>query len=119
SLLWSPDKYEFVASTWRGNPSRLDNRYYERETFIFVWISPRPISICQLHVSPRSHLRPIYLVIFKGSYSDKMSDGKSHLEGGFMLRCFPHLSPPHVATQRCSWRNNWYTSGVSIPVLSY
>src|SRR5690625_7955462 len=39
-------------------------------------------------------------------------DGKSHLEGGFMLRCFQHLSLPHVATQRCSWRNNWYTSGV-------
>src|SRR5699024_2516561 len=46
-------------------------------------------------------------------------DGKSHLEGGFMLRCFQHLSLPHVATQRCSWRNNWYTSGVSIPFLSY
>ena len=45
--------------------------------------------------------------------------GKSHLKGGFMLRCFQHLSRPHVATQRCSWRNNWYTSGVSIPVLSY
>src|SRR5699024_10908829 len=46
-------------------------------------------------------------------------DGKSLLDGCFMLRCFQHLSLPHVATQRCSWRNNWYTSGVSIPVLSY
>src|SRR5690625_1331349 len=36
-----------------------------------------------------------------------------------MLRCFQQLSVPHVATQLCSWRNNWYTSGVSIPVLSY
>src|SRR5699024_6785286 len=36
-----------------------------------------------------------------------------------MLRCFQHVSVPHVATQLCSWRNNWDTSGVSIPVLSY
>src|SRR5699024_3701798 len=48
-----------------------------------------------------------------------INDGKSHLEGGFMLRCFQHLSFPYVATQLCSWRNNWYTSGMSIPVLSY
>ena len=33
-----------------------------------------------------------------------------------MLRCFQHLSFPHVATQLCSWRNNWYTSGASNPV---
>src|SRR5947207_2047472 len=45
--------------------------------------------------------------------------GKSHLEGGFMLRCFQHLSRPHIATQRCLWQDNWYTSGASIPVLSY
>ena len=48
-----------------------------------------------------------------------LSNGKSHLEGGFTLRCFQRLSLPHVATQLCSWQNNWYTSGVSIPVLSY
>src|SRR5699024_11161753 len=46
-------------------------------------------------------------------------DGKSHLEGGFMLRCLQHLSLPHVATQRCSRRNNCYTIGVSRPALSY
>ena len=45
--------------------------------------------------------------------------GKSHLGVGFALRCFQRLSRPHIATQRCSWRNNWYTSGASIPVLSY
>ncbi|AVK82312.1 hypothetical protein C3943_01430 [Lysinibacillus sp. B2A1] len=48
-----------------------------------------------------------------------LRNGKSHLEGGFMLRCFQHLSRPHIATQRCLWQDNWYTSGVSIPVLSY
>ena len=32
-----------------------------------------------------------------------------------MLRCFQHLSLPHIATQLCPWQNNWYTSGASIP----
>ena len=45
--------------------------------------------------------------------------GKPCFEGGFTLRCLQHLSRPHIATQRCSWRNNWYTRGASIPVLSY
>ena len=40
-------------------------------------------------------------------------------KGGFPLRCIQRLSRPHLATQRCSWRNNWYTRGVSFPVLSY
>ena len=31
-------------------------------------ISLRPISICQLHALPHLHLRPINLVVFKGSY---------------------------------------------------
>ena len=31
-------------------------------------ISPRPISIRQLHVLPRFHLGPIHLVVYKGSY---------------------------------------------------
>jgi hypothetical protein len=80
--------------------------------------SPRPIRICQLNTLLCLHLRPIYLVIYKGSYLLRGS-GKSHLEGGFALRCFQRLSRPYLATQRCSWRNNWYTSGTSIPVLSY
>ena len=45
--------------------------------------------------------------------------GKSHLEVGFTLRCFQRLSLPDLATQLCFWRNNWYTIGRSIPVLSY
>ena len=38
---------------------------------------------------------------------------------GFPLRCIQRLSRPHLATQRCFWRNNWYTRGMFIPVLSY
>ncbi len=46
-------------------------------------------------------------------------DGRSHLEVGFPLRCFQRLSHPDVANQRCPWRDNWYTRGPFIPVLSY
>ena len=45
--------------------------------------------------------------------------GKSHLGVGFVLRCFQRLSSPYLATQPCPWQDNWYTSGMSIPVLSY
>ena len=79
-------------------------------------ISPRPISICQLNVLPRLHSKPINLVVFKGSYS---CDGISYLEGGFTLRCLQRLSLPDLATLPCCWYNNRYTSGPSIPVLSY
>src|SRR5690606_22159829 len=33
-----------------------------------MWLSPRPISIRQLHMSPHFHLEPIYLIVFQGSY---------------------------------------------------
>src|SRR3954454_10106973 len=46
-------------------PSKLDNRQSSLKLF---WLSPRPISICQLHVSPRFHPKPINLIIFQGSY---------------------------------------------------
>ena len=45
--------------------------------------------------------------------------GRSHLQARFPLRCFQRLSFPYIATQRCLWRDNWYTSGTSTPVLSY
>ncbi len=34
----------------------------------FPWLCPRPISDGQLHTLLHFHLRPIYLVLFKGSY---------------------------------------------------
>ena len=43
---------------------------------------------------------------------------RSYLEGGFVLRCFQHLSWPDAATRRCPWRNNRYTGGLSNTVLS-
>ena len=73
----------------------------------------RPISTGQLNASRRLHLPPINLVVSQGS------SGTSHLRGGFPLRCFQRLSFPSLATQLCRWRDNWYTRGSSIPVLSY
>ena len=58
-------------------------------------LSLRPISTCQLHALLHFHLRPIYLVVFKGSYC---LTGISHLEGGFTLRCLQRLSLPDLAT---------------------
>ena len=45
--------------------------------------------------------------------------GTSHLGGGFTLRCLQRLSLPDLATQLCHWYDNWCTSGLSSPVLSY
>ena len=36
-----------------------------------------------------------------------------------MLRCFQRLSRPDMATQLRLWRDDWHTSGLSFPVLSY
>ena len=45
--------------------------------------------------------------------------GRFHLGARFPLRCFQRLSLPYIATRRCDWRHNRYTSGTSTPVLSY
>ena len=64
-------------------------------------ISPRPISDIQLHTLLYFHPCPIYLVVFKGSYS--LLWGISHLEGGFTLRCLQRLSLPDLATLPWIW----------------
>ena len=73
----------------------------------------RTISTGQLNTLLCLHLLPINEVVFLGS------SGRVNLEGGFPLRCFQRLSRPHVATLPCRWRDNRYTRGASIPVLSY
>ena len=79
--------------------------------------SPRLISIGQLNVLPRLHLRPINDIVYVEPYSIK--DERSNLRESFTLRCFQRLSRPDVATQLCRWHDNWCTRGLSIPVLSY
>ncbi len=70
------------------------------------------ISTPRLSVSLRLDLEPINLVIFQ-------DPAIPYLGVGFPLRCFQRLSVPNIATQRCSWRNSWYTRGWFLPVLSY
>ena len=72
-----------------------------------VWF----ISTPRLNTLRCLHLEPINPLISGKSKS-------SHLGVGFALICFQRLSVPNVATQQCSWRNNWYTRGWFIPVLS-
>lgn len=56
------------------------------------WSSPRPISSGQLHTLLHFHPRPIYLVVFKGSYFFRMgyliSRGASRLDA-FSVYPFP------------------------------
>ena len=88
---------------------------------LFLWFCQviRPISNAQLNPLPGLHLRPIYPVVFRGSYSNASIGEMSYLGVGFALRCFQRLSRPDFATRRCHWRDNRNTSGLSIPVLSY
>ena len=68
-----------------------------------LWLNPRPISKSQLNVSPRLHLSPIYLVVFKGSYRFRMRypilRGASRLDA-FSVYPVPTWLPGHgVAPQ--------------------
>ncbi len=45
--------------------------------------------------------------------------GKTHLGGGFALRCIQRLSLLDVAIQLWPRQANWHTSGRAISVLSY
>ncbi len=75
--------------------------------------SVRAISAARLNVSPRSHLRPIHVVVYHGPQR------RPHLGAGFALRCIQRLSDPDAATRPCAWRRNRLTVGPSDPVLSY
>ncbi len=79
----------------------------------FGWEFIRAIRTARLHRLPGFYLRPIDVLVWHGPW------GRPRLEGGFLLRCLQQLSRPHLATQLCRWRDNWYTRGASIPVLSY
>jgi hypothetical protein len=79
----------------------------------------RGISTARLHVSPRFHLPPINVVVSYVPSGVLYGPGSVHLGVGFPLRCFQRLSRPDVATRQCPWRDNRYTSGQSVPVLSY
>ena len=70
---------------------------------------------------PCLHLRPIKQVVYLRSYPLPLTGrgGRYYLGESFALRCFQRLSLTDIATQRCSWRNNWHTRGSFVQVLSY
>ena len=110
-LPWPP-KSSILLTHWEG--SREENRAFEPVKACGGRCpSIRAISTARLRTSLPFHLRPINVVISHGPLK------KTHLAAGFALICFQRLSHPDVATQLCSWRNNWYTSGQSGSVLSY
>ena len=76
-----------------------------------ILVSVRSIHCCTYtpDLSTSSSLRCLTRLLYE----------RSHLKAGFTLRCFQRLSFPNVATQLYPWRDNWYTSGSSTPVLSY
>ena len=75
--------------------------------------SSRVISTTRLRTLPPVHLPPINVVVFNDP------QWKSYLVAGFVLRCFQHLSVPDAATRPCPGRDNRFTGGRSITVLSY
>jgi hypothetical protein len=77
----------------------------------------RAISTGKLNASLRLHTQPIKLVVYE--CPSALAGGRSYLEASFPLICFQRLSLPNAATQRCPGRDNWYTGGSSVPVLSY
>ena len=77
---------------------------------------PSTVSTAQLRASQPFHSRPINRVVFPGSHANAT---RTHLQGGFPLRCLQRLSLPDVATLRWRWRANRITRGQSNPVLSY
>ena len=99
--------------------------FHDRVAFLLrIWLkgrrgfpraaaSFRAISAARLNVSPRSHLRPIDVVVYHGPQR------RPHLGAGFALRCLQRLSPPDAATRRRGWRRDRSTVGPSAPVLSY
>ena len=65
--------FNFFLKDFKINHSKLDktNIDVSRQpcsSLTYIWESPRSISICQLHMSPCFHTRPIHLIIFEGSY---------------------------------------------------
>ncbi len=79
-----------------------------------LWSSPRPISIGQLHALLHFHLRPINLVVYKGSYYlmiwDILSWGRFH---AYMLSAFilSILRYPAMPLARQLMHNRYVHSG--------
>src|SRR5437868_13065887 len=100
-------------ATYRARPWSQRSRAIEKETTKpherLVSVSSTPCSAYTSDLSTSSSSTALQGV----------APGRPILEVCFPLRCFQRLSDPDTATQRCHWRDNWYTGGPSNPVLSY
>jgi len=76
------------------------------------------VSTGKLRGFRRFHIQPINLVVYQGSLTGYPAR-KPDLEGGFTLICLQRFAFPNLATQRCPWRDNWYTIGSFLKILSY
>ena len=79
---------------------------------------PSAISTAPLQLSPAVHVRPIDQVVYLGPYSVAPM-GTLIFRRASRLDAFSGYPCRTSATQRCPWRDNWYTGGPSVPVLSY
>src|SRR5579859_7920065 len=68
---------------------------------------------------PGVHVRPMYRVIYSGSWRRRSADWSAHLGVGFALRCVQRFSTPDIAIRRWPGQANRLTSGRAAPVLSY
>src|SRR5262245_45005956 len=92
-------------SCWRGKARR-------------VVVEPSALSTASLQPLPAFHVRPIHPVVYRGPYPLEVVGNLIWAQAS-RLDAFSAYPDRTSATQPCSWRNNWYTGGPSIPVLSY
>jgi hypothetical protein len=79
---------------------------------------PSAISTAWLNALQHVHLPPINQVVYLGPYPID-SVGTLIFGRASRLDAFSGYPCRTSATQRCPWRDNWYTGGPSVPVLSY
>ena len=63
-----PSSLDSFSECLRPQNWTCDIEFLAARHVLVVWLSPRSISIRQLHASPRFHSEPIYLIVFEGSY---------------------------------------------------
>ena len=83
-----------------------------------VWSSPRPISTARLHTLLCFHLRPINHIIYVGSYLVNPV-GELIFRWASNLDAFSFYPLRTQLPGIYRWRDNPYTGGPSVPVLSY
>ncbi len=107
----------------------LTCRFNLYQAYLSMSLPPKHLRRCK--VKPHGSLVPVSSThrcaytpgLSTSSSSTFLQDSqgvrRTHLGASFVLRCFQHLSLPHLATGQCHWHDNPNTSDASTPVLSY